>query len=101
MTRFKLSNGQRRHLPELIAGIAVFALLFGLICWHIGIALEFDRSAVASVDWNASVVLLAGGFMAMAVFNMAFYRHLSRVHAADRRRAAIRRSLKSRLPRTP
>ena len=101
MTRFKLTNRQRRHLPELMAGIAVFALLFGLICWHIGIALGIDGAAVANVDWNASIVLLAGGFIAMGVFNMAFYRHLSRVHAADRRRTAIRQPQKSGIRRAP
>lgn len=102
MTRIRLSSGQRKHLPDLVAGLAVVALLLALIGWHIGIVLGVDGSVVAGVDWNASVLLLAGAFVAMAVFNMAFYRHLSRVQAADRKRvAACRRTLQSgRKPRT-
>lgn len=96
MTRFRMSSRQRKHLPDLIAGLAVLGLLLGLMAWHVGIILGIDGSAMAEVDWNASMILLAGAFAAMAVFNMAFYRHLSRVHAADRRRAAARRALQTR-----
>lgn len=95
MTRFRLSPRQRKHLPDLIAGLAVVGLLLGLMAWHVGIVLGIDGSVVAGVDWNASMILLAGAFGAMAVFNMAFYRHLSRVRASDRRRLAARQALQS------
>lgn len=96
MTRFRISSRQRKHLPDLIAGLAVLGLLLGLMAWHVGIVLGIDGAAVAGVDWNASVILLAGALVAMAVFNTAFYRHLSRVHAADRRGVAARRALQTR-----
>ncbi|HRN84700.1 MAG TPA: hypothetical protein PK857_07750 [Hyphomicrobium sp.] len=95
MTRFRLSSAQRKHLPDLVAGLAIMALLLALIGWHIGIVLGVDGSVVAGVDWNASMVLLAGAFIAMTVFNMAFYRHLSRVRTQDRKRMAALRALKS------
>lgn len=95
MTRFRLSLRQHKHPPDLIAGLSVVALLMGLIAWHIGIVMGIDGSVVAGVDWNASVVLLAGAFMAMAIFNMAFFRHLSRAHAADRQRVAAHRALRT------
>ena len=95
MTRLRSSSGQRKHRPELFAGLAVVILLLALIGWHVGIVMGLDGSVVVGVDWNASVVLLAGAIIAMAVFNMAFFRHLSRAHAADKRRAAARRALRS------
>ena len=88
MRHFRLSAKQRKHLPDIIAGLAVVGLLLGLMAWHVGIVLGLGGPAETGVDRNASIILLIGAFMAMAVFNMAFYRHLSRVHAADRRRLA-------------
>lgn len=88
MSRNHVSPIFRRHLPDLVAGLAVFALLIGLIGWHIGIAVADDGSgALARLDRNASAVLLAGAFGAMAVFNVAFVRHLRRAYAAPRRAA--------------
>jgi hypothetical protein len=40
------------------------------------------------MDRNASALLLAGAFAAMAVFNVAFVRHLRRAYAP--RRAGLR-----------
>lgn len=92
MSRFHASPRFRRHLPDLIAGIAVFALMVGLTGWHIGIASAFDgRTLAASLDRNASAVLLAGAFAAMTVFNVAFVRHLRRAYSAPGRAATVRR----------
>ncbi|HRN88444.1 hypothetical protein [Hyphomicrobium sp.] len=95
MTRIRLTNAQRKHLPDLVAGLAIMALLLALIGWHIGIVLGVDGSVVAGVDWNASMALLAVAFIAMTVFNMAFFRHLSRVRAQDRQRTASLRARQS------
>ncbi|HML43193.1 MAG: hypothetical protein JNN24_05885 [Hyphomicrobium zavarzinii] len=97
MTRFKKSPIYRKHLPDLVAGLAVFALMIGLTGWHIGIAVASDGGAAASLDRNASALLLAGAFAAMAVFNMAFFRHLCRAYATPRK-AAARRALRSGQP---
>ncbi len=85
MQRLRLSPVFRKHLPDLVAGAAVFALMVGLTGWHIGIALASDGSLAADMDRNASAVLLAGAVAAMAVFNMAFFRHLRRVHASPKK----------------
>ncbi len=87
----------RRRLPDLVAGLAVFALMVGLMSWHIGIAAASDGSLASNLDRNASAVLLAGAFAAMAVFNVAFFRHLCRAYA-PRRKDAARRMLSSRQP---
>ncbi|HYD16036.1 MAG TPA: hypothetical protein VEA77_06515 [Hyphomicrobium sp.] len=97
MTRNKFSPLVRRHLPDLLAGLAVFALLIGLMGWHIGIAVAADGTAGAVLDQNASVLLLAGAFAAMAVFNMAFFRHIRRAYATPRKAssaAAVRCQVK-------
>lgn len=90
MMRFKGSPFFRRHLPDLVAGLAVFALMVGLMGWHIGIAAASDGSLASSLDRNASAVLLAGAFAAMAVFNVAFFRHLCRAYVTPRKAAARR-----------
>lgn len=82
MKHLRLSPVFRKHLPDLVAGIAVFTLMVGLTGWHVGIALASDGSVAAQMDRNASAVLLAGAVAAMAVFNTAFFRHLCRVHGA-------------------
>ena len=82
MSRKEVSPQFRKHLPDLMAGLAVFALMLALMGWHIGIAVASDgTSFAASVDRNASALLLAGAFAAMAVFNVAFVRHLRRAYA--------------------
>lgn len=82
MVRNEVSPKVRRHLPDLLAGMAVFALLLALMGWHIGIAAASDSTSLgASMDRNASALLLAGALAAMAVFNVAFVRHLRRVYA--------------------
>mgnify|MGYP001236418072 CR=1 FL=1 len=83
MQRFRLSPVFRKHLPDLVAGAAVFAIMVGLTGWHVGIALASDGTLGADMDRNASAVLLAGAVAAMAVFNLAFFRHLRRVHAGS------------------
>ena len=101
MTRFRISPAHRKHLPDLVAGLSVLVLLLVLMTWHVGIAMESGGSVRASLDWNASAVLVAGAFAAMTVFNMAFFRHISRVYTAPRKAAARRRALRSgRGPRT-
>lgn len=88
MTRFKSSRIYRRHLPDLVAGLAVFVLMVGLTGWHIGIAVAADGTTIgANMDKNASAILLAGAFAAMAVFNLAFFRHLRRAYAPPRKAA--------------
>lgn len=85
MPRKDVSPQFRKHLPDLLAGLAVFALLLALTGWHIGIAAASDtRSLGAVMDRNASALLLAGAFAAMAVFNVAFVRHLRRAYAPRR-----------------
>lgn len=90
MERQKLSPIFRKHLPDLVAGLAVFGIMVALTGWHVGIALASDGSIGAEMDRNASAVLLAGAVAAMAVFNVAFFRHLRRVHAAPRQPGAAR-----------
>lgn len=85
MSRIRISPRFRRHLPDLVAGFAVFALMTALMGWHIGIAVASDGSFAARMDRNASAVLLAGAFAAMTVFNVAFIRHLRRAYAAPRK----------------
>lgn len=77
----------RKHLPDLLAGLVVFLLMLGLTGWHIGIAIASDGTSVgAALDRNASALLLAGAFAAMAVFNVAFVRHLRRAYARPPKR---------------
>lgn len=93
MSRYEVSPRFRKHLPDLIAGITVFALMVGLTGWHIGIAAASDGTTLsASLDRNASAVLLAGAFSAMVVFNVAFVRHLRRAYADPRRNQSGHRS---------
>lgn len=87
MQRVRLSPIFRKHLPDLVAGLTVFAIMVGLTGWHVGIALASDGSVAADMDRNASALLLAGAVAAMAVFNLAFFRHLRRVHVAPRKSA--------------
>jgi xanthine/uracil permease len=100
MTRFKLSPVFRKHLPDLVAGLTVFAIMVGLTGWHVGIAMASDGTLGAELDRNASAVLLAGAVAAIAVFNTAFFRHLARVHAAPRRAAARQAEQSGRIPPT-
>lgn len=88
MPRNDVSSRFRKHLPDLLAGLAVFALLVGLTAWHVGIAATFDGAAGAVLDRNASAVLLAGAVTAIVVFNVAFVSHLRRAYAAPRKTAA-------------
>ncbi len=82
MSRKEVSPQFRKHLPDLLAGLAVFALMLVLTGWHIGIAAASNGSSfAAAMDRNASALLLAGAFAAMAVFNVAFVRHLRRAYA--------------------
>lgn len=90
MTRFRISPAHRKHLPDLVAGFAVVALLLALLAWHIDISMQLGGSVAASSDWNASAVLVAGAILAIAVFNIAFLRHLSRAYAAPRKNVARR-----------
>ncbi|MBN8913518.1 MAG: hypothetical protein J0H65_15955 [Rhizobiales bacterium] len=93
MSRKEVSPQFRKHLPDLMAGLAVFALMLALTGWHIGIAVASDGTSFgASMDRNASALLLAGAFAAMAVFNVAFIRHLRRAYAPPKptRRLAVR-----------
>jgi hypothetical protein len=94
MLRKEVSPQFRKHLPDLVAGLAVFALLLVLMGWHIGIAFAFDGTSLgATLDRNASAVLVAGAFAAMAVFNVAFVRHLRRAYAP--RKADLRYRVQS------
>ncbi len=89
MPRKDVSPRFRKHLPDFLAGIGVFALLLALRGWHIGSAAAAGtRSLGAAMDSNASALLLAGAFAAMAVFNVAFVRYLRRTYAP--RRTALR-----------
>ncbi len=72
----------RKHVPDLVAGLVVFAVMVGLTGWHVGIAAASDGTVGASLDKNASALLLAGAFAAMAVFNVAFVRHIRRAYVA-------------------
>jgi hypothetical protein len=86
MSRNENSPRFRKHLPDLLAGLAVLALMLGLTGWHIGIAMASDGTSMgAALDRNASAVLLAGALAAMVVFNVAFVRHLRRAYAPPRR----------------
>lgn len=100
MLRFHASTRFRRHLPDLLAGLAVFALMVALTGWHIGIAAASDGSLAANLDRNASAVLLAGAFAAMAVFNVAFVRHLRRAYATPARSGSGRGHRSARAGRT-
>lgn len=94
MSRKEVSPQFRKHLPDLLAGLAVFALMLALTGWHIGIAMASDGKTLgAALDRNASALLLAGAFAAMAVFNVAFVRHLRRAYAP--RKSDLRRRWQS------
>ena len=89
MSRKEVSPQFRKHLPDLLAGLAVFALMLVLTGWHSGIAVASDGKTLgAALDRNASALLLAGAFAAMAVFNVAFVRHLHRAYAPRQSRPA-------------
>jgi uncharacterized membrane protein len=90
MSRKEVAPQPRKHLPDLLAGLAVFALLIVLAAWHLGIAAS-EASVGANVDRNASVVLVAVAIAAMVVFNVAFVRHLRQAYAAPRK-AGVRNS---------
>lgn len=92
MMRFRIPPIYRRHLPDVLAGLAVFAFIVALMGWHLGIALAAGSSMTmtTALDRNATVLLLAGAFAAMTVFNIAFFRHLCRAYVAPRRAAARR-----------
>lgn len=91
MQRSEQSPHFRKHLPDLLAGLAVFAMMLGLMGWHIGIAAASDGKTIgAALDRNASALLLAGALAAMTIFNVAFVRHLRRVYALPRRTAGRR-----------
>lgn len=94
MPRNEVSPRFRKHLPDLLAGLAVFALLIGLTVWHLGIAANSGGSIGASLDRNASAVLLSGAVTAIVVFNIAFVGHLRRAYAGNRKADArpVRRS---------
>jgi len=94
MMRFEIPPTFRRHLPDVLAGLAVFAFVVALMGWHPGIALAAGSPTTTSLDRNATAVLLAGTFAAMTVFNVAFFRHLCRAYVAPRR-AAARRAMRS------
>lgn len=85
MPRNEISPHFRKHLPDLLAGLAVFALLIGLTVWHLGIAASSGGSVGAALDRNASAVLLAGAVTAIVVFNIAFVGHLRRAYAGAHR----------------
>jgi hypothetical protein len=86
MPRYEVSPNFRKHMPEVVAGLVVFALMLGLTGWHIGIAAAADGASTAAVlDRNASAVLLGVAFSAMAVFNVAFIRHLRRAYVRPSR----------------
>lgn len=86
MPRNEESPHFRKHLPDLLAGLAVFAVMLALTGWHIGIAAASDGKTLgAALDRNASAVLLSGAFAAMVVFNVAFLRHLRRAYKLPRR----------------
>lgn len=93
MPRYEVSPHFRKRLPEMAAGLVVFALMLALTGWHIGIAFAADSTTTAAaLDRNASAILLGVAFSAMAVFNVAFVRHLRRAYVRPRRGAArIRR----------
>ncbi len=88
MPRNDVSPQVRKHLPDLLAGLAVFALLLAVTGGPIGPAAAADTQSLGAVmDHDASALLLAGAFAAMAVFNVAFVRHLRRAYTP--RRAAL------------
>lgn len=90
MPRKDVSPQFRKHLPDLLAGLAVFALLVGLTAWHLGIATSAGASTGALLDRNASAVLLAGAVTAIVIFNVAFVGHLRRAYANTRNSAGRR-----------
>jgi len=90
MMCFTIPKVYRRHLPDILAGFAVFACVVGLMVWHLGVALAAGPSLMSTLDGNATVLLLAGAFAAMTIFNVAFLRHLRRAYAPPRRAAAHR-----------
>ncbi|WP_333793515.1 hypothetical protein [Hyphomicrobium sp.] len=84
MSRHDVSFQLRKHLPDLLVGLATFALLAGVTVWCLGLGASFDKAVAASLDRNASVALLAGAVTAIVVFNVAFVGHLRRAYAMAR-----------------
>jgi hypothetical protein len=100
MQQLNASQRFRRFVPDVLVGIAVFALVLTLAGGSSGVVQAADFSIAAKVEHHASVLLLAGTLAAVAAFNLAIFRHLCRAYAAPRR-AAARRALRSgRIERT-
>jgi hypothetical protein len=85
----------RKVIPDMLAGVAVFALIVGLSCGSTSVfAAESSSMFGSHVSHRETVILLAGGLAAMVALNVAVFRHLIRAYAPPRR-AAQRRALKS------
>lgn len=81
MPRHDVSFQLRKHLPDLLVGLATLALLAGVTVWCLGLGTSLDNAIGASLDQNASAALLAGAVTAIVVFNVAFVGHLRRAYA--------------------
>jgi hypothetical protein len=94
MRSFRVSPIFRRHLPDILAGVAAFAFVVALTGGRLGSAMAGVSSIGADLDGHGTILLLAGALAAMTACNVAFFRHLVRAYMVPRR-AAARRSLRS------
>ena len=92
----------RKVIPDMLAGIAVFALIVGLSCGSTSVFASESSSMFGShVSHRETVILLAGGLAAMVALNVAVFRHLIRAYVAPRRAAPPTRESTRRGGRVP
>lgn len=81
----------RKVFPDVLAGLAAFALIVGLSCGATSVSASENASAFGSyMNHRETVILLAAGFAAMVALNVAVFRHLMRAYVAPRRAARRR-----------
>lgn len=91
MTEPSTSLSFRKLVPDVLAGAGTFISIVGFACIAMPVsAVDWQPYLGLFADRREAVLLLAGGFSAMVVLNVAVFRHLCRAYAAPRRRARRR-----------
>ncbi|MFA5950534.1 MAG: hypothetical protein WC807_09655 [Hyphomicrobium sp.] len=83
-----------KFLPDALAGLAAFVLIFALSCGDTTVSANSLASTTPRPDHQPGVLLVALAFGAVVSFNSAFVRHLIRTYSVPRR-VAQRRNVKS------
>jgi len=83
-----------KFLPDALAGLAAFVLIFALSCGDTTVSANSLASTTTRPDHQSGLLLVALAFGAVVSFNSAFVRHLIRTYSVPRR-VAQRRSARS------